>query len=103
MEQGMAEALKALQVLLAEEVSAGPSEALAQRKEAAVASLEALFKSGVGLDSDDDALAGQLRELLAANRFSLKRNGLRAQLGRLLQPKAAAPAAEPRPRLDLVH
>jgi hypothetical protein len=100
MGQGLAAALKDLQALLKEEASAKPSEDLASRKEAAVERLRVVLQSGESLDGDD-GLAEQLMGLLAANRFSLKWNGLRARLGELSQPKTKAET--PRPRLDLVH
>lgn len=100
MGQGLALALEELQALLKEEASAKPSEDLVSRKEAAVARLQAVLQSGESLDGDDGA-AAQLLSLLAANRFSLKWNGLRARLGELSRPKARLEA--PRPRLDLVH
>jgi hypothetical protein len=101
---GLAEVLKDLQAVLTEEASAAPGEDLLGRKEAAVAKLETLLHSGVSLNGMDDAIALQLRDLLAANRLSLKWNGLRAQLGRLSQPKDATVSAQAtRPRLDLVH
>lgn len=98
---GLAEALKELQAVLVEEYSAAPSEALTARKEAAVSRLQALLSAGESPDANDEAVMQQLRGLLASNRFSLKWNGLRAQLGQLSRPKAAVDA--PRPRLDLVH
>jgi hypothetical protein len=51
----------------------------------------------------DVALVERLRSALDANRFSLRWSGLRAQLGRIGQVTAKAPAQPARPRIDLVH
>jgi hypothetical protein len=95
-------ALQALEAVLQEEAHAGMTEALAARKDAAVATLQSLLAQGFVLGAGDaDAVGHSLQSLLAANRFSLKWSGLQAQLAQLGLPKPAASAT--RPRVDLVH
>jgi hypothetical protein len=96
-------ALQSLEEVLQEEAHSDMSEGLAARKDAAIASVQALLTQGLALNAGDaDAVAGQLQSLLAANRFSLKWSSLRTQLAQLGQPKTPAAAAI-RSRLDLVH
>jgi hypothetical protein len=95
-------ALQALESVLQEEAKAPVTAGLAARKEAALAALEAQLAAGLSVDGEEArAVATRLRALLIANSFSLKWIGLRAQLARIGQPKAAATPT--RPRLDLVH
>jgi hypothetical protein len=101
--QALLAALQSLEQVLQEEAKASMGDALAARKDAAITSLQALMAQGLELEAGDaDAVGARLQALLAANRYSLKWSGLRAQLAQLGLPKA--PVQPPtRPRLDLVH
>lgn len=95
-------ALRELETALQEEAAGPLDEALAARKERAVATLQACLQTPLDLAEDGAGeVALRLQALLAANRFSLKWSSLRVQLGRIGQPKPQ-PSAN-RPRLDLVH
>ena len=99
----MLAALQGLEMVLQEEAKGNMDEALLARKDAAVGRVQALLAAGMHLEARElEAVAQSLQSLMAANRFGLKWNGLRAQLAQLGQPKAPAPATN-RPRLDLVH
>lgn len=101
--KALAEALDRCEALLAAEKAGPLSEALLAEKEAAVTGLEGLLGSLQDLnDAEVEALAPRLTAVLAANRFSLKWNGLRAQLAKIGQPKAPAPAPS-RNRVDITH
>jgi hypothetical protein len=96
-------ALASCEALLRQERN-GVDEALTAAKEAAVDRLAELMSGPQALDGADAALVERLRSVMVANRFSLRSNGLRAQLARLSQPpaKPKAPAQPAPPRIDLV-
>jgi hypothetical protein len=96
-------ALAACEDLLQRENRDGADEALIAGKEAAVARLEEALKAPGAIESSDLSLVERLRSVLDANRFSLRWSALRAELGRIGQVTAKAPAQPARPRIDLVN
>lgn len=96
-------ALAACEDLLQREKSNGLDEALLTAKEAALASLAEALQAPGALDGADATLVGRLRSTMEANRYSLRWNSLRAELGRIGQVTAKAPAQTAQPRIDLVH
>jgi hypothetical protein len=96
-------ALAACEDLLQRENRDGVDEALIAAKEAALDRLADALKAPGALDGADAALVGRLRSAMEANRFSLRKSALRAELGRIGQVTAKAPAQSARPRIDLVH
>lgn len=102
--KALAEALDRCEALLSAERAGEISEAAVAQKEAAIAHVESLLGSLPGMSEEDvELLVPRLQALMASNRYSLKWNGMRAQLAQIGQPKPAAVAPPNRPRVDLVH